>query len=241
MNTKRILLSFVIALGTLWGCQSNVEPTPQLTLEQQYQNAIKDAIIADPSEISNNLIAITESNTKLSWKAAPSGEKRVLVSFWTKFTSSFPVGDTVKNNWGIVWVTTYPEIQDWFKKNYPTDGNVVQRAEQLLGLPTQRGYTHFVEAWVKPEDLFRPSADREITDTKAEINLPANVDEEYKKWYNDNIISSYYPMAYPWTRLGYTYDWGNPKNEIGLSEFIIKKNSSMVVKSVTPTANYLTK
>jgi len=27
--------------------------------------------------------------------------------------------------------------------------------------------------------------------------------------------------AYPWTRLGHTYDWGNSGSEIGPSEFII--------------------
>jgi hypothetical protein len=27
--------------------------------------------------------------------------------------------------------------------------------------------------------------------------------------------------AYPWTRLGDTYGWGNPGSEIGPSEFII--------------------
>ncbi len=25
-----------------------------------------------------------------------------------------------------------------------------------------------------------------------------------------------------WTRFGYSYDWGNPKNPVGLSEFVIR-------------------
>ena len=28
--------------------------------------------------------------------------------------------------------------------------------------------------------------------------------------------------GYPWTRLGYTYDWGNPKTPVGLSEFVLR-------------------
>jgi hypothetical protein len=28
--------------------------------------------------------------------------------------------------------------------------------------------------------------------------------------------------GYPWTRLGYSYDWGNPKNPVGLSEFVLR-------------------
>lgn len=28
--------------------------------------------------------------------------------------------------------------------------------------------------------------------------------------------------GWPWTRLGYTYDWGNPRNHVGPSEFILR-------------------
>ena len=28
--------------------------------------------------------------------------------------------------------------------------------------------------------------------------------------------------GYPWTRLGYTYDWGNPDDHVGLSEFVVR-------------------
>jgi hypothetical protein len=49
---------------------------------------------------------------------------------------------------------------------------------------------------------------------------------------------------YPWTSLGYTYDWGNPFTHVGLSEFVVngkKSNGSKIsvgIKAVTPTADY---
>lgn len=80
---------------------------------------------------------------------------------------------------------------------------------------------------------------------------------DYKGWFENRtqFIYSYpYPavnagasMPYPWTRLGYTYDWGNP-NHIGLSEFVLhgrridqqgqRKPVTVGVKSIKSTAAY---
>jgi len=81
--------------------------------------------------------------------------------------------------------------------------------------------------------------DNEITDNSAQLTFPADIDSSYQVWYEDNIIYSYFPMRYPWTRLGYTYDWGSPTTEIGLSEFVIKKNSQIIVCEVCDNAAYL--
>lgn len=55
------------------------------------------------------------------------------------------------------------------------------------------------------------------------------------------------PLPYPWTRLGYTYDWGNP-NHIGLSEYVLHgkridqqgapKTISVGIRSIKTTAEY---
>lgn len=80
---------------------------------------------------------------------------------------------------------------------------------------------------------------------------------DYKGWFENRtqFIYSYpYPaagagasMPYPWTRLGYTYDWGNP-NHVGLSEFVLhgrrvdqqgqRKPVSVGVRSIKTTAEY---
>ncbi|MBI5590875.1 MAG: hypothetical protein HY881_10370 [Deltaproteobacteria bacterium] len=39
--------------------------------------------------------------------------------------------------------------------------------------------------------------------------------------------------GWPWTRLGYTYDWGNPFSAFGLSEFILKINPNQNGGEVT--------
>ena len=37
-----------------------------------------------------------------------------------------------------------------------------------------------------------------------------------------NMIGEITKWGFPWTRLGYTYDWGKPDNHVGLSEFILR-------------------
>jgi hypothetical protein len=55
----------------------------------------------------------------------------------------------------------------------------------------------------------------------------------YKTWFvnraqtcyvNGPVLDENDPTTwgYPWTRLGYSYDWGNPKNPVGLSEFVLR-------------------
>jgi hypothetical protein len=46
----------------------------------------------------------------------------------------------------------------------------------------------------------------------------------YKDWFvnRQNTIYKTSDGGWPWTQLGYTYDWGNRKNSVGLSEFVIR-------------------
>jgi hypothetical protein len=65
----------------------------------------------------------------------------------------------------------------------------------------------------------------------------------YKEWFAYNAKTTYVvgdesnprTWGFPWTRLGYTYDWGNPKSPVGLSEFILRidpnrNNGETIVK-----------
>jgi hypothetical protein len=211
---------------------------PTLTLEQRYQNSVEDAMIAKPAEVCSNLTAVVESNTDLIWQGEE-GSKKVLVVALTKYASSYPVGETVCTSWGETWVTVVPEIQAFFQNNVGADANLTLRTLQVLGLPPNCSSTYFVELWVSPDQLFRPTPDNEITDTTAQLNFPTSATSEYKDWFNGNIVYSYFPEKYPWTRLGYTYDWGNPTSPFGLSEFVLKQNSTVTVKSVNTIDSYL--
>jgi hypothetical protein len=65
------------------------------------------------------------------------------------------------------------------------------------------------------------------------------VDQKHLNWMCTNWNESYtLKKKYPWTALGYTYDWGDPKNHIGLSEFVALKKTKMVFHSLTSTEKY---
>jgi hypothetical protein len=243
-NLDFVLIGAIFAIGLVIGFSINGSAyftgTSALdnNINQTYENAIDDAMIADNSEIYSHLTPITENNSNLIWQGNGS-DKRVLVVVWTKYYSSYPAGQNVTTSWGETWVTVAPELKSFFKTHSVSKEYSRLRVAQLLGLPSTSKNDYFAEIWVNPRDLFRPTPDNEINDTTAQLDFPSSIDPSYEKWFNDNIIYSYYPKKYPWTRLGYTYDWGNPYSHIGLSEFVLKNNSKITVKSLQTTNDYI--
>ena len=153
-----------------------------------------------------------------------------------------------------IWVTASPQLQDLCQSPdfaNPTHGDLNMRLRQILGLTPTARVINFVEFRVKPSDIFRPAPDNEITDTTAGLCLPESTTVDYREWFNTLRSHQYYQCnapysqeptsnnAYPWTQLGYTYDWGN--NDFphqGLSEFVIRKGSEVYINSVVSTEAY---
>ena len=238
----KIQITLLLIFVQLLGC-SNISIINSKHFDKtdiSYKNAVIDSMIAEKDEISNRLIDINKKNNSTYWKEI-NGHKYVLTATWTKDINNYRKNKTIKTFWGDTWVTIVPEIQNWFSNNYKNE-KLNLRTEQLLGLPKNSGYSHFIELWVRPDNLFRPSPDNEIWDKSAQLEFPKNTKKSYKNWFNKNFISSYYSSKrYPWTRLGYTYDWNSATSEIGLSEFVIRKDSVVIVNSIQSTNDYLLK
>ena len=206
-----------------------------------YEQSMINSIRPDSSKIYYDLVEINDSNQNLIRKTINS-EEYILVCTW-KQNVSFYQKDTVFNtgNWPL-WVTTAPELKERFKLESPKDTNL--RLLQLLGLPPTSTYSYFVEFWVRPQDLFRPCPDSEITDGSCDLCFPEGTPQEHINWINENRISRYYQCdlynQYPWGQLGYTWDW-NPKNKshVGLSEFIIGSGKTIYVRRIVTTGEYL--
>lgn len=212
------------------------------SLQDQYQDALKDAEIAEPGEISKNLNPIVSYNSKLLTDYT-NGTKRVLFTTWTSYTGYDSLVGTTTTLTREVWVTVVPEIKEFTTAHNVSETSLTLRLEQLLGIPPNIGKTRFVEMWAEPKDLFRPAPDPEITDCEAELDFAEPSDlivtaDSHKKWINDLKATSYLPNGYPWTRLGYTYDWGNSPDNIGLSEYVIRKGAIVKIKASTLTADY---
>lgn len=205
-----------------------------------YKQSIVNSIYPDSSKIYTDLVQINPSNKSLIRKSI-NNEEYILVCTWKQNIAFYNKDVFNTGNWPL-WVTTAPELKNRFKSESVKDTN--QRLIQLLGLPPGSKYSYFVEIWVRPQDLFRPCPDKEITDGKCDLCFPSGTDADHIKWINENRISRYYQCElynqYPWGQLGYTYDW-NPDNKshVGLSEFIIGVNKTVYINRIVPTNEYL--
>ena len=242
---KCLLLCLLILLLGITGIfLSRTPPQTAQSLAEKYALAVKDAEVAEESEIFRNLtpivsasVSASSNDRKLSWT---DDGTRVLVVTWTSW-DGYREGER-SNVSREIWVTAVPELKNTFTDSQGPDAStnsLTLRLEQLLGLPQNASKKWFVELWVEPSDLFRPCPDPEITDRECGLEFPRNVSNEYASWFNSLRNVSYQgENPYPWTRLGYTYVWGNPESEVGLSEFVIKSGAEVSVAGVYPTEEY---
>lgn len=223
---------------------STTKPLTDGELTARFRAAVVDASVAEEDEISDQLTALVPSDPDLSWNKK--GD-HVLMVTWTSWDGyDDQVGKTVELQ-REAWVTAAPELQKFCSSYQPDEARpLTLRLEQLLGLPAHNGKTKVVEMWIPTDELFRPSPDPEIDDHTADLKMPPEKDfkseadyEAHRDWFNLQRSLSYDEKnGYPWTRLGYTYDWGNPESEVGLSEFVTWAKTPVTIKQVAITEDY---
>lgn len=146
-----------------------------------------------------------------------------------------------------VWVVSAKELMDWFSEHSEESWDWAVRLKQLLGMPQYSSVSYFSLLWVKPENVIRPAY---LTDVKNGVmkilpdSVGADLDsanrEWYADWFRENEIKSYDENGYPWTRLGYTYDWGRKDgSRYGLSEFLILSGSKVSVELTKNVASFV--
>ena len=240
------------------GCKKS-DPQPadpaagMVALKHSYNMAVIDASVTEPYEIYRSLVAIVNYGDSLAgqgnlqWSADSAGKWRVLVVSWMKQNTLqyWPVGKTIKtanNQAYLSWVTTAPEMLDFLKKNkFNTPDASHLRIAQVLGMPPDTKNDYFVEFWVYPENLFRPTPDAEIDDHEADLYFPWSTTQKHRSWFLNEMTNKYdttTTSAFPWTRLGYTYDWANPLQNVGLSEFVVDTSSVVTVKKIYSSWEY---
>ena len=189
--------------------------TAQSESEKAYQDARIDAADPQPNEVLDNLTAIVESNPNLIWEGQP-GKRRVVVATFTT-TATYKEGEQIFPSPDGIWVTIAPELKDFctnYKKTGVDNDQLNLRLKQLLGLPPNSDYTHIAEIWVHPQYLKRPTLDPEINDRTVQLPnpiqgsfpFPEGVDDAYQQWFK-KLFNNRNTSPYPWTALGYTYDW----------------------------------
>jgi len=221
-------------------------PPPQYTMAQLYEQSVTDAMVADSSEVIDTLWAITPDNPNLQWKTIH-GQQYVLVATFMKYPGSYPAGDSISNTWGQSWVFIPTQMKRRLTPGFTASTDTIMRICQLLGLPPadNSSNTHISTLWVRPEQLVRPAGNPAINTSTTGAMLLSSVSADYATWFDNNIIYSYYrPLTsatdyyYPWTRLGYTYDWAPDAKEVGMSEYVLQTGSGIWVEQTTTAATF---
>lgn len=131
------------------------------------------------------------------------------------------------------------EFLDWYKMNKKGVRNWPLRLRQLLGLPREENITHFTTFWVKPQDMIRPAYKTDVANSEMDCRFNEDDDSQLdslgmwlRNWFDDTWAKSYKDEGgYPWTRMGYTYDWGAKGDKYGLSEFLVREESQVIVQT----------
>jgi hypothetical protein len=210
----------------------------------QYKAATAAAQYPQAANISVALTALTPSTSGLVWKNG-----RILMGTWTELSpfegykpgQSFPLDEDT-------WWTAVPVMKEWCQSTGLKGDALRLRIAQRLGMPPNATNDGFIEVWVDPKDLFRPCPDPETQDCECMVAVPmvaayqpghneppwprsgvqldsqfVQVQGSHLDWMWQNWESSYLSedpyKNYPWTALGYTYDWGS-SDTVGPSEFV---------------------
>jgi len=217
---------FLLLVVLLSGC-STLQLSPDLKLEKElYRQAIRDAAVIEACEI-KLLPVITE--------------RRIRVVSWTKYPDSYQIGQEMVVDWGELWVTLDNDVKSRCQQFEQQQR--ISDTQKLLGLPLDNeAKRSFVILELDSDVLFRPCANPSIKENHCSQQFPETVSKVHFEWYAKQTAQSYQPYpGFPWTRLGYTYNWKEGEDEVGVAEFVVKKGSKVLPISIVDTDLYCSK
>lgn len=214
----------------------------------RYSNALVNTAVALPEEICTELRPVMVNTPGTDWIPFTNWVDSSL-SQWIrvatlKYTGSWawnnlltPGPHTMSNGWATeLWVTLCPDLRNVLDSYRGT--NRTLRMQKALGLPPRSGDYGVAEFYIDPKYLFRPAPNPDIRSPSAGLAadaaspfLTANplqgVTPGFAAWFNNTLVTRGYAAtnldnSWPWTRLGYTFDYENTaKSPIGLSEYVV--------------------
>jgi hypothetical protein len=191
------------------------------------------------------LVSIDGNSDKVSMSGDNS---QVILVTWHNDPDRFKDGEiTHLKDDEVLWAFTDKEFLAWFRENHAKVDNWDIRLKQLLGKSPDTDNRYFTVFWVRVTDVFRPAFFPDISTDMMNTTFTNTLEEDttanamwFKNWFDKESSVAYRKDGFPWTRLGYTYDWGNPNSKYGLSEFIVKEGAEIEVKFTRKNRAFLT-
>src|SRR5579863_3227163 len=154
----------------------------------------------------------------------------VEVATATKYNVTSPL-------YGDTWVTVVPELLTMCRQ---FTGDVALQVREVLGLPPNHEIPMIFVMKVQAADIFRPTPDPTPWtlcpcgnpagnqcnfDPKVQCgnSFPKDVASSHVQWIaNTTLNVRQIPGGFPWTHLGYTYNWKPRADSYGASEYIVR-------------------
>lgn len=231
-----------------------------------YAAAVRTAQYPAQDHVYTELVPILRTNPELRWDSQ--GRVLMATWTKKKFYDGKvgqPYTLPEKPNPVTVWVTAVPYLQEACRGWGLPPQELPLRIAQALGMPpppAQGGNDAFVQMWVDPRTFFRPCPDPEITDHECQVNLNGGpveqtiscpwskdqiseafvrVSDQHLDWMCANWTSTYTgdpKTSYPWTALGYTFDWGDLLHPQGQSEYVVPPGTTVWIQKIFTAEEY---
>ena len=223
-----VAAGLILSLLPLAGCESETSAS----IDELWGAAMADAVFSEDSEVME-LVCLTPQDPQVIWDEA--GE-RVLLVTWHSYEEPCEPGEALEHK--DIWATSLGELTGWYLENGSSVTDWELRFAQLLGVHSDEGYTRFTAFWVEPSEVIRPAYVTDVT-AQMENGYGQMTDPAYREWFDENILYSYFESEYPWTRLGYTYDWSGGDSAYGLTEFLIADGSEAEIAFTYSTEEFV--
>lgn len=233
---------FVIFVVLVLSACAGPSPAPMQDQRAAYAAALSDSAVASPAKVVPLL-------------ALPGGDHVTMVSWLTD--QRLPCEkDALPCDMRIgadrLWVTLAGEVQALCKRWNLKGDALRSRIEQLLGLPTNSPApfrkTQFVLLEIPRERVERPCLG--VTEGAngqpvCTIDVQPGTTLEMRNFVGQQMAAAYIADSptgpgYPYTRLGYTYDWAVDAlpSHYGASEFVVAPGSTAKAVRIIATDEY---
>lgn len=241
MNNKILYISILLIL---LGCSKDDSVETPISEQERFINAMIDASRdLTEEDIYNGLVPIKYGESTLTEWMIVGEDTLVLVSTMQEhdwYYADVEVGDsfvTSSTSDYPIWVTIPGELNSVLlsETKQPDSLSLNTRLKELIGLRPDGEESIINLLWINKNDLLRPSYNPDPTTTYGAVEYPSILSPGwYQSWFESNVDYSYespaHGLNYPFTRLGYTYDWGENRSKYGLSEFITMPSSTMTLQ-----------
>ncbi|MFT5683316.1 MAG: hypothetical protein ACI8RZ_004247 [Myxococcota bacterium] len=238
----------------LLACPHPLPPAPPVTAASPdpvdpYAEAVEAARYLSADAVVSDLLTLTKASPTVQFDDAG----RVRVQTWTRadyYSDPAYVTGHAFPLYGEMWFTAGDAVAQTCQGLEGAARDL--RLEQLLGLPAGGGRDAFLVVYVDPSALFRPCSNPDPMVSDCRIAPPIIQDGDvtslacqgtagHAQWVCNNYAANYSisdaSQQYPWTVLGYTYDW-SADGPVGPAEFIAPASTEVVFEALLSTADF---